>query len=163
MKRIIGIGLLLIGVLLSFPAESKEPVCSKILEHVNNLPADSFPSPKDILAIIHIESMYKPKAKLGPAIGLMQVNGGSYLPKKNIDQGVALLQYLREKFGSRRKAIIAYNIGEGNFQKRRLLKRGQKYFAKVDKVSKEYSQLMGEGGDIEHLLGYPCGMKLTLR
>ena len=127
-------GLTLAGELLPPP----EKVAVLVEKHSD----PTFPKVADVLAIIHVESVYKERARLGKARGLMQVNNGSYHPERNIQQGVELLKYLHERFGSRKKAIIAYNIGEGNFVRGRLRKRGLGYFNKVDKLSNQYSVLL---------------------
>ena len=107
-----------------------------------------FPTKSTILAIIQVESVYKERAVNGKAKGLMQVEGGSYQPAKNIKQGVSLLRKLYIKLGfSEKNAIVAYNIGEGNFSNGLLSKRGEKYFKQVDKLRREHEAIAYRSSD----------------
>lgn len=142
MRRMIFGGLLILLLSLGQSGASEpEPVTPP--DHVLALAIIKaepvFPKVEDILAIIHVESFYKEKAHNGKARGLMQVEKGSYSPEKNISQGVTLLKDLYEKYGSRNKAILAYNIGEGNLEKHRLTRRGRNYVNKVNSLSKGYA------------------------
>jgi soluble lytic murein transglycosylase-like protein len=104
-----------------------------------------FPTAKDILGVMEIESGFNPRAKLGPCLGLMQIDrnhhrkrilGGTlYNPETNIRAGAT---YLRELYGSlksRRAAIMAYNLGEGAYRSGH---RNAKYFKLVDRSTRNF-------------------------
>lgn len=85
-----------------------------------------FPTKKDILSIIAIESSFNKRANSGISLGLMQINflanrkrfkkkSDLFDIEKNIEIGVGLLREYYEQLGSRKKAIQAYNVGIGNF------------------------------------------------
>jgi hypothetical protein len=90
-----------------------------------------FPTAKDILAVIKVESVYNPKAVNGEARGLMQVAGGSLSPEENIRQGTKILSRLYRKYRSISTTFMVYNIGEGNYQSGIAIERGKQYSEKV--------------------------------
>jgi hypothetical protein len=84
----------------------------------------TFPQTRDIIAIVGIESSFKPRAKSSlttdPAIGLMQIRSNVwriplhdlYNIEKNVFHGADILeQYYRELGNRRENAVQAYNIG----------------------------------------------------
>jgi soluble lytic murein transglycosylase-like protein len=84
--------------------------------------------PALVAAVIETESRFHPKARSAVgARGLMQLmpRTGRWLgatnlydPEQNVDAGVRYLKYLQERFdGNLKKAIAAYNGGEGNVQR----------------------------------------------
>lgn len=88
-----------------------------------------FPTDKDILAIIAVESEFDPDAESGlkhdPAVGLMQVRPGVWHmdadslrdPETAIKVGSEVLhKYWRHLHGDREAALQAYNVGMTNFQ-----------------------------------------------
>lgn len=88
-----------------------------------------FPTAKDILAIIAVESEFDPEAVSGlkhdPAVGLMQVRPKVWKldptmlrdPEASIQKGSEILhQYYRHLHGDKASAIQAYNVGMQNFQ-----------------------------------------------
>ena len=99
---------------------------------------EDFPKAVDILTIARIESSFNPKAKNGKSNGIMQVNHGSFKTETNMKSGILMLRELYEKLGSSRSAIIAYNIGIGNFLKKKSMISGQKYFDKFSKHRSSY-------------------------
>lgn len=90
-----------------------------------------FPRQEDILAVIHVESKFKPKARGYGGRGLMQVKGGSFNPEKNIIQGTEYLREMFLKYRSEKKAFMAYNLGPGNLDRRHNLRKGIVYFKRV--------------------------------
>jgi soluble lytic murein transglycosylase-like protein len=80
---------------------------------------NSFPTPADILAVISVESGFRPTAihHIGPSVGLMQINafvhGSERLlePYVNMVKGVGLLSQYRDLAGSDLKALVYYNAG----------------------------------------------------
>lgn len=80
----------------------------------------TFPQPHDILAIIAIESSFKPYAvSKANAKGLMQIlyKKSSFDPKLNILDGTQLLKEYHTRLHSVDAAVQAYNVGIGNFKK----------------------------------------------
>ena len=89
-----------------------------------------FPTAEDILAVIGVESKFKPKAtsqlKQDPALGLMQIRPGVWkIPPKelfniesNIKHGARILRdYYKKLDGNEDAALQAYNIGITAFKK----------------------------------------------
>lgn len=102
-------------------------VTPKFAEHVVKV-ADKysypdFPTTKQVLAVIGVESKFKPhamsKLRHDPAMGLMQVRAQNWhikphlllKPEINIKHGVQILRRYYEKLGSEAGALQAYNIG----------------------------------------------------
>ena len=96
--------------------------------------ADEYGIPRELVfAIIKVESNFdKTVVSSAGAMGLMQMMPQTYkwltskldepfyaedlfLPEVSIKYGTYYLQYLRTRFDSWEKVIIAYNWGEGNF------------------------------------------------
>ncbi|HUJ15073.1 MAG TPA: lytic transglycosylase domain-containing protein [Thermoanaerobaculia bacterium] len=84
--------------------------------------------PALVAAVIETESRFHPQARSSVgARGLMQLmpRTGRWLgatnlydPEQNIDAGVRYLKYLQDRFdGNLKKAIAAYNGGEGNVER----------------------------------------------
>lgn len=86
-----------------------------------------FPRAADLLAVMRVESFYKPGVVNGEARGVMQVSGGSLDPDQNVQQGAKILSDLYQKFRSEKKALMVYNIGIGNYLDGNLLERGEDY------------------------------------
>jgi len=81
-----------------------------------------------VKAIISWESNWTPKAKSTPKScrGLMQVNGGSFNPDKNIKQGCSILaKNLKIFHYDYYKALIGYNAGTG--KARGIIKSGKRW------------------------------------
>ena len=104
-----------------------------------------FPTAKDLLGVMEVESDFNPRAKLGPCLGLMQIDrnhhrkriwGGTlYDPETNIRAGASYLRELYESLKSRRAAIMAYNLGEGAYRSGR---RNAEYFKLVDRSTRNF-------------------------
>ena len=104
-----------------------------------------FPTAKDLLGVMEVESDFNPRAKLGPNLGLMQIDrnhhrkriwGGTlYDPETNIRAGASSLRELYESLKSRRAAIMAYNLGEGAYRSGR---RNAEYFKLVDRSTRNF-------------------------
>lgn len=80
---------------------------------------DSFPTKTDVLAIISIESTFKHSAasKKG-AKGWMQIKYRKTVSESdNIDAGIHLLRAYKELFKTEKAAVMAYNLGYGNYKK----------------------------------------------
>ncbi len=84
--------------------------------------------PELVAAVVHTESSFNPVARSqAGAVGLMQLvpRTGRWLgvrdltnPAQNISAGAKYLRYLTDRFhGDTRKAIAAYNAGEGNVRR----------------------------------------------
>src|SRR5438270_6374413 len=84
--------------------------------------------PALVAAVVQTESRFHPQARSAVgARGLMQLmpRTGRWLgatnlydPEQNVDAGVRYLKYLQDRFdGNLKKAIAAYNGGEGNVQR----------------------------------------------
>lgn len=91
-------------------------------------------SVQEVLAIIHLESKFNPRATNKESTGLMQVNPTKKYSRKelldpatNVYAGVELLNKLYDITGSMEGALVSYNIGIGNFIKHRFRKSGKKY------------------------------------
>lgn len=91
---------------------------------------DSFPKAKDILAVIGIESSFRPQAvshlRTDPAVGLMQVRpkvwGLNPVALKNnmelqIKTGADVLHRYYNLLGDKSAAVHAYNVGLGNYRR----------------------------------------------
>lgn len=104
-----------------------------------------FPTAKDLLGVMEVESDFNPRAKLGPCLGLMQIDrnhhrkriwGGTlHDPETNIRAGASYLRELYESLKSRRAAIMAYNLGEGAYRSGR---RNAEYFKLVDRSTRNF-------------------------
>jgi hypothetical protein len=103
-----------------------------------------FPKAEDILAVIGIESSFKPNAqsalKKDPAVGLTQIRPGVWglnaaKLKGNIEAqvklGADILHKYYDKLKSADKALHAYNIGLTNYMKQKGL--NPRYVQKFDK------------------------------
>lgn len=90
----------------------------------------SFPKADDILAIVGIESSFRPNVlsalKKDPAVGLMQVRPGIWEldPARlssdieyQIKSGAAILHKYYKLLGNAEDAVHAYNVGMGNFRR----------------------------------------------
>jgi soluble lytic murein transglycosylase-like protein len=84
--------------------------------------------PELLAAVVHTESRFNPAARSqAGAVGLMQLvpRTGKWLgardltnPAQNISAGAKYLRYLTDRFnGDTKKAIAAYNAGEGNVRR----------------------------------------------
>jgi soluble lytic murein transglycosylase-like protein len=85
-------------------------------------------APELLAAVVHVESKSVPNARShAGAVGLMQLvpRTGRWLgardlanPQQNVTAGAKYLRYLTDRFnGNTRKAIAAYNAGEGNVRR----------------------------------------------
>jgi len=88
-----------------------------------------FPTAKDLLAVIAVESQFQPNAISGlhkdPAVGLMQVRPKKWNidpealkdPETCIQMGADILhKYYKHLHGDKQAALQAYNVGMQNFQ-----------------------------------------------
>lgn len=110
-----------------------------------------FPTAKDILAVIGVESSFKPNAtsqlKTDPARGLMQIRPGVWnLPDssfKTIDSqiktGAEILRKYYLQLGSREAALHAYNVGLTNHKKGK--GKNPRYVPKIDKEKSLYNDI----------------------
>lgn len=121
-----------------------------IIAHMLAFP--DFPKAHDILAIAKIESRFNEKARNGISRGVMQVNHGPWDLTLNVQAGVKLLRSYYEQLGSAKAAIVAYNIGIGNYIRG---KRNPTYFAKYQGAKNEilresYSDVSRGSGVYNH-------------
>lgn len=110
-----------------------------------------FPTAKDILAVVGVESSFKhdavSKLKKDPARGLMQVRPGvwniSEESFKSIDTqiktGAKILRQYYEKLGDREAALHAYNVGLTNHNTGK--RQNPRYVPKVDKELSLYKDI----------------------
>lgn len=112
----------------------------QVLEIANREGFTDFPKSIDIISIARVESRFDSKARNGKSHGIMQVNHGSFDLESNMKAGISLLRSLYLKLGSEKAAVIAYNIGIGNYLKRRVLTKGHIYFLKFSKHRSSYEQ-----------------------
>lgn len=107
-----------------------------------------FPTAEDILAVIGVESKFKPKAvsqlKRDPAIGLMQIRPGVWKIskqellniEKNIEHGARILRKYYEQLNKKEDAALqAYNIGITAYLKG---KKNPRYLSKVKTERAQY-------------------------
>jgi soluble lytic murein transglycosylase-like protein len=119
----------------------------EIMDIINPLAYKDFPKVQDILAIISVESNFKIKAVnpnrngVGTSNGIMQVNGGSFEVHANIKEGVARLREYYKITHSQQYAVMAYNIGIGNFRKGKMLISGVRYHSKYIVQRRVYEKL----------------------
>jgi soluble lytic murein transglycosylase-like protein len=99
-----------------------------VLEIANRESFEDFPKAIDIISVARIESSFNPKARNKDSKGIMQVNYGSYNLEKNMLSGISILREYYLKLGSPQAAIIAYNIGIGNYLSKKFLKSGHVYY-----------------------------------
>lgn len=90
----------------------------------------TFPKAIDIVSIARVESAFKPGARNKESNGIMQVNGGSFEVSKNMIQGTRILREYYLRLGSEKAAVMAYNIGIGNYKRGRFLINGDQYYSK---------------------------------
>jgi hypothetical protein len=69
----------------------------------------------------------------------MQVQGGPFPIRENMTAGVERLREYYLRFHSKKKAIIAYNIGPGNLRKGKCQKNGDEYWTKFTQRKHEYT------------------------
>lgn len=62
----------------------------------------------------------------------MQVNNGPKKLEENMEVGIAMLRSLYLQLGSIKAAVMAYNIGIGNYLKGKLRISGNKYYSKFN-------------------------------
>lgn len=119
----------------------------RVVQTAHKYEHPDFPTAEDILAVIGVESHFKPHAvsalQHDPAVGLMQIRPGIWnLPAKelkgvetNIKHGANILrQYYTQLDNDEDAAIQAYNIGITAF------KRGKKNPRYLSKVNTERAQ-----------------------
>ena len=133
MKKIIAVALASIVLTSSAGAEIPTPP-----QEIRNIVCEAtkgllFPTARDVMAVMWVESRFNPKAVNGKSKGLMQVNGGSFVPWVNINQGVNMLQDLHSVLGNPKAAFLAYNSGLGGYKKG---KSNPEYFRKVHETKK---------------------------
>lgn len=101
----------------------------QVFELAKKYEKPGFPTARDILAIIAVESDFNPDAvsqlKTDPAVGLMQVRPQKWKmspeelkdPETSIRVGSAILhKYYKHLRGNKEAAVQAYNIGMKNFR-----------------------------------------------
>ena len=111
---------------------------AEIISITRELAYSDFPKAADILSIIRIESGFNPEAKNKNSYGVMQVNDGSWELSKNMQQGTNLLREYYIRTGSKKAAIMAYNVGIGNYFRSRLRVSQQEYLMKFNQVRGKY-------------------------
>lgn len=87
-----------------------------------------------------MESNFIPTAKNKASIGVMQVNHGPKPLRENMEAGVNLLREYYLLLGSSSAAVISYNVGIGNYVKKRSIISGKKYFQDFQKFRRIYEK-----------------------
>lgn len=105
----------------------------KIVKLAQRHAKPTFPTARDILAVIGVESSFRPAVKSGlkkdPAIGLMQIRPKIWKTSKaelqdmeyNIKLGAEILHHYYDKLKNKEHAFEAYNVGIKNFLTKKLL------------------------------------------
>lgn len=131
----------------SVDTKTVQTVVSSAMKHQYS----DFPTAKDILAVVGVESSFKPHAvsqlKTDPAKGLMQVRPQTWKLAPDaldtidgqIKTGSQILRTYYEKLGSREAALHAYNVGIGNHKTGKV--KNPRYVPKVDKERNLYSEI----------------------
>lgn len=128
-----------------------EATASEIVAYAQKYERETFPTAKDILAVIGIESKFNPKAVNGPAsnpsVGLMQTCPNSWKrifhPSElktiegQVKRGSEILATYYKTLGSRDAAIKSYNIGIGAYQRGMAKLSAQQY---IGRFHKEYAR-----------------------
>lgn len=117
-----------------------------VVDIANRLEYQDFPKTVDILAIIRVESAFKPSARnpeasspVGPSNGLMQVQNGSFDVNTNMRQGVGLLREYYIRLGRNKEAAVkSYNIGIGRYKRGGAKISAEVYWSKFKKRRSEY-------------------------
>lgn len=102
---------------------------AEVIQLVKKYQKPGFPTARDLMAIIAVESEFDPEAVSGlrhdPAVGLMQVRPGVWGmdaetlkdPETAIKVGSDILhKYYRHLHGDKEAALQAYNVGLTNYQ-----------------------------------------------
>jgi hypothetical protein len=125
-------------------------LASQIVDLAKKHGESTFPTAKDILTVIGIESSFNPlaksKLKHDPARGLMQVRSGVWkLPaaeltkvENQIKHGAQILKHYRDKLKSTEAAIKAYNIGITKYLHDKNDARAKAYLAKFNRERTRY-------------------------
>lgn len=112
-----------------------ETLARKIVKIANAHQQPDFPKTEDIIAIVGIESSFRPhvksKLKTDPAVGLMQVRPGVWkIPHEElstiegqIKHGAGILAHYYDKVGKVEGAVMAYNVGITAYRKGKTNKR----------------------------------------
>jgi hypothetical protein len=129
-----------------------DDVAKEIVELVHKHEKADFPKAEDILAVIGIESSFRPHVKSAlkrdPAVGLMQVRPGVWGIKpsqlKTLDQQIEngsdiLAQYYAKLKKRPDSAISAYNVGLTNYMKRSEPDAAKRYLQKFKQERQRYS------------------------
>lgn len=126
-----------------------QQLTKQVVGYAQKYERDSFPKAKDIIAIIGIESSFKPAAvsKLArdPAVGLTQIRPVVWRhkysrtslndPENQVKYGAEILSHYFDVLGSREAAVEAYNIGITAYKKGRT---NPRYVAKYKKELAQY-------------------------
>jgi soluble lytic murein transglycosylase-like protein len=99
-------------------------IAEQVVEYAHKHAKEEFPTAKDILAVVGIESSFRPSIQSGlrvdPAIGLMQIRARVWRTtqeemldiEQNVERGAAILEDYYYQLDRRKySAVQAYNIG----------------------------------------------------
>jgi hypothetical protein len=123
-------------------------ISDRIVKAADRNAYSDFPSRNDILAIIAVESSLNPSASNRGNEGLMQIRKKSHLSKLlgrnlynievNIEIGSAVLREYFLQLKSKKAAVLAYNVGIGNYIRKRIR---MEYYLKYSKHLKIISKM----------------------
>jgi soluble lytic murein transglycosylase-like protein len=125
-------------------------LAKQIVQVADKYQHDVFPTKEDILAVIGVESSFRPHARSGlrrdPALGLMQVRPRVWKvpPKKlldveqNIKHGSAILRKYYDRLQDKDAAFQAYNVGITAFRRGEV---NQQYVSKVNAELERFADL----------------------
>jgi len=108
----------------------EDELANTIVELAHKYQKPGFPTAKDILAVIGVESSFDPDAVSGlsidPAVGLMQVRPGIWNidkselqgdPERQIATGSDILHQYFKKSKNKNAALALYNVGPTEYKK----------------------------------------------
>lgn len=150
--RILKISILSVLLICSCNASADRLIVppANVIKLANKLSYTDFPKAIDIISIARVESGFNPNAlnleiskinpnrKIQSSKGIMQVQGGSFDVTKNMTAGVEILREYYLNLKSKKAAVIAYNIGIGNYKRGKCKESGAEYWARFSKRKKEY-------------------------
>jgi len=128
-----------------------------VVKIAKSLSYSDFPKTMDILAIVRVESAFRPMVinpeigSVGPSRGLMQIQNGSLEVHRNMHEGVGLLREYYQRLGSKEAAVKSYNIGISAYKQGRAKVSAEIYWRKFSKRRSEYLKYYASKGRLAKL------------